>query len=103
MISKKIREEFEANYPMPFACGWNSMTNEYECIWYEHAGGPDIEVPILQHNDRLAVWLKSRESVVVQLPNTECFGEFSEETARVMRDGCADAIAESGLKYAVNS
>lgn len=68
MISKKIREEFEANYPMPFACGWNSMTSEYECIWPEHAGEPDTEVPILEHNDRLAVWIKSRESMVIELP-----------------------------------
>lgn len=65
MISKKIREEFEACYPMPFACGWNSMTNEYECMWPEHAGEPDTEVPILEHNDRLKVWIKSRESLVI--------------------------------------
>jgi hypothetical protein len=46
-------------------------------------------------------WKASRAAVVVELPNTECFGEYSQEAASVMRDGCADAIEEQGLNYKV--
>ena len=42
-------------------------------------------------------WQVSRASVVVELPNTECFGEYSQEAASNMRDGCAEAIEEQGL------
>ena len=45
-------------------------------------------------------WLASREAVVVELPGTEWFGEYSQEAARVMRDGCAEAIEAQGLKVA---
>ncbi|MCE0853959.1 hypothetical protein LU689_29090 [Pseudomonas asiatica] len=45
-------------------------------------------------------WQASREAVVVELPGTEWFGEYSQEAARVMRDGCAEAIEAQGLKVA---
>lgn len=63
-----VRAAFEKAYPMPFACGWNSMTHEYECIWFEHAGEERVEAAIAQHNDRYKVWQASREAVQVQLP-----------------------------------
>lgn len=47
-------------------------------------------------------WKASRAVVIVQLPNTECFGKYSEEAARIMRDGCAEAILEQGLNYEVS-
>lgn len=62
-MNKQVREEFEKAYPMPFACGWNSMTNEYECIWPEHAGETEVEFAIVQHNDRLSVWAASRQAI----------------------------------------
>lgn len=43
-----------------------------------------------------------REALVITLPNTECFGECSQEVARVMRDSCADAIEEQGIKFEVS-
>lgn len=46
-------------------------------------------------------WQASREAVVVELPGTEWFGEYSQEAARVMRDGCAEAIEAQGLKCEV--
>jgi hypothetical protein len=46
-------------------------------------------------------WQASREAVVVELPNTECFGEYSQEAASNMRDSCAEAIEEQGLNYKV--
>lgn len=52
---------------------------------------------------RWEAWQASRAALVIELPNSECFGEYSQEAARVMRDGCADAISEAGLKYMVNS
>lgn len=97
MISKKIREEFEANYPMPFACGWNSMSEEYQCIWPEHAGEPDTEVPILEHNDRLAVWVKSRESILIQLPYVSVIFSGNEEFNDAVH-ACREAIEAYGLK-----
>lgn len=97
MISKKIREEFEANYPMPFACGWNSMTNEYQCIWYEHEGEPDTEVPILEHNDRLAVWIKSREQMVIGLPAIRA-KDYDPLGNVAYREECRVAIEAIGLK-----
>lgn len=45
-------------------------------------------------------WQASRAAVVVELPGTEWFGEYSQEAARVMRDGCAEAIEAQGLKVA---
>jgi hypothetical protein len=45
-------------------------------------------------------WQASREAVVVEFPGTEWFGEYSQEAARVMRDGCAEAIEAQGLKVA---
>lgn len=95
MISKKIREEFEANYPMPFACGWNSMTNEYGCIWEEHAGEDEVEALIVQHNDRLSVWVKSRESIDIRMPLALEMTHSSAQRA-VMR--CREAVEEAGLK-----
>lgn len=62
-MNKQVREEFEKAYPMPFACGWNSMANEYQCIWDEHAGEEEVEAAIDQHNDRLAVWVASRQAI----------------------------------------
>lgn len=44
-------------------------------------------------------WQASREALVIELPSYECFGQYSEEAARVMRDGCADAIEETGEKW----
>lgn len=52
-------------------------------------------------NDRWLAWQASREVVVVELPNTECFGEYSQEAASNMRDSCAEAIEEQGLNYKV--
>ncbi|POG01248.1 hypothetical protein BGP84_01135 [Pseudomonas putida] len=46
-------------------------------------------------------WHASRAAVVVELPNTECFGEYSQEAASNMRDSCAEAIEEQGLNYKV--
>ncbi|WP_152606251.1 hypothetical protein [Pseudomonas plecoglossicida] len=46
-------------------------------------------------------WQASRAAVVVELPNTECFGEYSQEAASNMRDSCAEAIEEQGLNYKV--
>ncbi len=47
-------------------------------------------------------WKASREALVITLPNTECFGEYSQEAARVMRDSCADAIEDQGIKFEVS-
>lgn len=99
MISKKIREEFEANYPMPFACGWNSMTSEYDCIWEEHAGEEEVEALIVQHNDRLAVWIKSRESLVIDLPRPW----QTNVGAMMTPNGVKFAIESAGLKFTVQS
>lgn len=46
-------------------------------------------------------WQASRAAVVITLPNTEFFGEYSEEAARTMRDSCADAIEEQGINFEV--
>lgn len=97
MISKKIREEFEANYPMPFACGWNSRTSEYECIWPEHAGEPDTEVPILEHNDRLAVWIKSRAAIEVDLTEVRKTTALPDRTWLLGND-VVSTIESLGLK-----
>lgn len=92
MNIEKMREEFEARYPMPFACGWNSKTKEYDCIWYEHHGDEEVEAKILQHNDRLSVWVASRESLVIELPKSRTLA------GRGYIDNCREAIEAQGLK-----
>jgi len=53
-------------------------------------------LPALASDYRL--YCAALDSVVVELPSTEGFG-YSEEVARVMRDGCADAIQEAGVDW----
>lgn len=106
MSIEKMREEFEAKYPMPFACGWNSRTKEYDCIWEEHAGEDEVEAKILQHNDRLSVWVASRESLVIELPKRADTGldtggwpkDSSAERVNKTLAACALAIAAAGVK-----
>lgn len=88
-MTDKMREEFEAavlsEYPNQnmgkFATGEYQSTTIEHCWW---------------------AWQKSREALVITLPNTECFGEYSQEAARVMRDSCADAIEDQGIKFEVS-
>lgn len=44
-------------------------------------------------------WNLALDSVVVELPSTEGFGQYSEETARVAFDCCADALDDAGINY----
>lgn len=94
-----VRAAFEKAYPMPFACGWNSMTQEYECIWFEHAGEEPVEAAIAQHNDRYKVWQASREALQVQLPETPNrgvgYGLFD-----AGKEACREAIEVAGIRVA---
>lgn len=94
MNIEKMREEFEAKYPMPFACGWNSMAKEYQCIWDEHAGEDEVEAAIDQHNDRLSVWVASRESLVIELPQQSGANLSWNQAIRY----CIQAIEAAGVK-----
>jgi hypothetical protein len=96
-MNKKIREEFEKAYPMPFACGWNSMANEYQCIWPEHAGEDRVEEAIDQHNDRLAVWKASRQAIEVCLPSDTAL-RLNYHTMYEAKDACIRAIHAVGLR-----
>jgi len=64
---------------------------------YRHADGSGYKLPDIAKNYR--TWCQALDSVVVELPGTECFGSYSEEAARVAIDGCADAIEEAGIKW----
>ncbi|KPB77946.1 hypothetical protein ACKUFS_11485 [Pseudomonas cannabina] len=91
MSNDKMREEFEL---------WArkmSMDLEYRNI---PGVGQFYECP--RTLLALEAWQGSREALVITLPNTECFGEYSEEAARIMRDSCADAIEEQGINFEVS-
>lgn len=96
-MTQEMRAEFEKAYPMPFACGWNNMTNAYECIWYEHAGEESVELAIDMHNDRFAVWRASRQAIEIELPETPNrgigYGLFD-----AGKEACAEAIRAQGLR-----
>lgn len=73
------------------------MQEEFEAWW--------CSTPILSESKRTLAekaWQASREALVITLPSTECFGEYSEEAARIMRDSCADAIEEQGINFEVS-
>lgn len=91
----------------------NKMREEFEEALAKQAAEDGFAKPSLRRNKNNGDyvdpfeqaawwgWQASRAAVVVELPNTECFGEYSQEAASVMRDGCADAIEEQGLNYKV--
>lgn len=100
-----VRAAFEKAYPMPFACGWNNMCHEYECIWPEHGGEEHVEAAIEQHNDRYKVWQAPRQAVEVQLPeraphDDPYIGESWDCGHNVALDECRSAIEAQGLKVA---
>lgn len=93
MDTNKMREQFEAaaksqglslartQQALRFANGTSRAAGDYValetlCAWW--------------------AWQASREAVVVELPGTEWFGEYSQEAARVMRDGCAEGYRGPG-------
>lgn len=100
-----VRAAFEKAYPMPFACGWNSMTHEYECIWPEHGGEDRVEAAIEQHNDRYKVWQTSRKAGVVELPDRAknddpYIGDAWDCGFNVALDECRAAIEAAGIRVA---
>lgn len=90
----------------------NKMREQFEAALVKQAAEDGFAKPILRRNKNNGDyvdpfeqaawwgWQASREAVVVELPGTEWFGEYSQEAARVMRDGCAEAIEAQGLKVA---
>lgn len=102
---KTIRDEFEARYPMPFACGWNSMSQQYECIWPEHGGEDEVEAAIDQHNDRFAVWVASRVTLAIELPSSfeddtgKPFGKMLTLVANAVLDKCGESIEAAGITF----
>lgn len=93
-----VRAAFEKAYPMPFACGWNSMTHEYECIWQEHGGEESVEAAIAQHNDRYKVWQASRAAVVVKLPAPD--HSYDNHGQLLSRDSVIAALEAAGIRVA---
>lgn len=82
------REQFEA---------WHRSVVEGEPPHEKYSDGSYVNPHV---NRYWTGWQASRAAVVVELPGTEWFGEYSQEAARVMRDGCAEAIEAQGLKVA---
>ncbi|WDM87480.1 hypothetical protein LG197_23140 [Pseudomonas asiatica] len=93
-MSDPVREQFEAwvskNYVVPPGVGHLFVRAEI---------GDGYRLSSINH--AWHGWKASREAVVVELPNTECFGEYSQEAASNMRDSCAEAIEEQGMNYKV--
>ncbi|WP_434706898.1 hypothetical protein J3Q07_08280 [Pseudomonas sp. D4-18] len=94
-MSDKMREEFEAWALSHFI---NSQSMQ---PLLRDEDEPE-EYRFSRVNMAWIAWQASREALVITLPNTECFGEYSQEAARVMRDSCADAIEEQGIKFEVS-
>lgn len=87
-----------------------SRMEKFELIWAaQHAVPAESLVQyrwIPQEGYRLLdmaahfrTFCQTLDSVVVELPSTECFGINSEEVARVAIDGCADAINDAGINW----
>ncbi|MCW2477728.1 hypothetical protein [Candidatus Symbiopectobacterium sp. NZEC135] len=43
------------------------------------------------------IWTASRTALVVTLPSTEGFSIYSEETAQIAIDGCAEVMLAAGI------
>lgn len=93
MDTNKMREQFEAKYPIPAGVAWKEAIGMYEVvdIWKL-----DQAITIGKYNWLWEGWQASREAVVVHLPQPFVGDDFT------MYDGkeiCA-AIEAQGLKVA---
>lgn len=89
------KQAFEAHYADSNGIPVESMQKHR---WWNQDGYRDPKIAAAYRNF-CAGWDASRSDLVIELPSTEGFGEYSEETARVMRDCCADAIEYVGVKW----
>lgn len=105
MGTNKMREQFEAKFPVPAGAAWKEAIGMYEVvdIWKL-----DHPITIGKYNWLWEGWQASREAVVVELPNraAEAYieefdevegGSFNE--AAYIRD-VRKAIEAQGLKVA---
>lgn len=105
MDTNKMREQFEAKFPVPSGIAWDESLGMYKVvdIWKLVS-----TLQIGEHNSRWQGWQASREAVVVELPNraAEAYreefddmegGSFNE--AAYIRD-VRKAIEAQGLKVA---
>ncbi|OAI84896.1 hypothetical protein [Pseudomonas putida] len=70
MDTNKMREQFEAKFPVPAGVAWKESIGMYEVvdIWKL-----DQPITISKYNWLWEGWQASRESVVVELPKVVCF------------------------------
>ncbi|MFW3895307.1 hypothetical protein [Pseudomonas bharatica] len=99
MGANKMREQFEAKFPVPAGVAWKESIGMYEVvdIWKL-----DQSITISKYNWLWEGWQASRESVVVELPGygqPDC-EEHAEwhHTRNGTIDACARMIEAQGLK-----
>lgn len=95
-MSEKMREEFEARFPVPPYVFWCDKTQHYM-----NHGDP---LGCLTYRGKWEGWQASRESLVIELPSeddTRCdtVAEIAKQEAYNLALGeCTSAIEAAGLK-----
>lgn len=92
MDTNKMREQFEAKFPIPAGVAWKEAIGMYEVvdIWKL-----DQAITIGKYNWLWEGWQASREAVVVELPKI-----YPDESVSSVHVKCVRAIEAQGLKVA---
>lgn len=93
MINDKMREEFEAKFPLPAGVAWKESIGMYEVvdIWKL-----DQAITIGKYNWLWEGWQASREALVIELPEHYQYDNPG-EAFHAIKD-CREAIEAAGVK-----